>query len=764
MARRLNIGLVIDDIDNFFSNQAAIGAEQAAKVLDANLFIFPGHYIGKTDSRYVDKKYEYQYNAIFNLPTERNVDIIYVLQGLICSRADIEVQTSFLNRMPKVPIVCLFSDFKGYHSVTFDNASGLRSSIIHLIEKHGAKNIGFVSGPVTNRDARERLDIYKKTLTERGIEVDENKIVYGDFSMASEGVVDELITRNEKLDAIVFANDSMAVGGYTALNRRGLVPGKDIFVSGFDDDIFSVSLEPPLTTVEASSASLAYKAVLNAENYINGTALKDMTVETHLVQRSSCGCEDFDPDVMLERLKLDGDEINCKEFNNKINRYLFNDFVDAGSISEALERFIRSYVALLTTDNKKEILETMNHEISVLLKSDLFALSTREKFFNVLQTMLYKAVRATDNEQDRVLVDEEFTKFFRRLAFSGILPANSARRRNERMRGVVNRQMSEVFLGEYGRDIPYEHLLSGINGLGFTKSLLYLFQGNVKNYGDSNWMPPTSILLKAICVGSTLKTLTDEQQLLRTESIFENEFIEGEGRRTMIVSPLFVAEDVYGVMVNELPVANAFSVSSVASQLSITLRSLFMMEEQNKARMALQRSLERFIRDNTKLEEIAQKDELTGLFNRRGFIANSEKQLSDPVNQGKVAIICYADLDNLKTINDQYGHDDGDFALRTIAQVLQESFRETDIIGRFGGDEFITLAITGADCNVDNIKARLERVTKKYNDKYKKPYAIEMSTGIHKFIVSDTIDIYDVINQADGLLYQEKIRKKSGRI
>ena len=406
----------------------------------------------------------------------------------------------------------------------------------------------------------------------------------------------------------------------------------------------------------------------------------------------------------------------------------------------------------------------MNHEISVLLKSDLFALSTREKFFNVLQTMQYKAVRATDNEQERVLIDEEFTKFFRRLAFSGILPANSARRRNERMRGVVNRQMSEVFLGEYGRDIPYEHLLSGINGLGFTKSLLYLFQGNVKNYGDSNWMPPTSILLKAICDGSTLKTLTDEQQLLRTESIFENEFIEGEGRRTMIVSPLFVGEDVYGVMVNELPVANAFSVSSVASQLSVTLRSLFMMEEQNKARIALQRSLERFIRDNTKLEEIAQKDELTGLFNRRGFIANSEKQLSDPVNQKKVAIICYADLDNLKTINDQYGHDDGDFALRTIAQVLQESFRETDIIGRFGGDEFITLAITGADCNVENIKARLERVTKKYNDKYQKPYPIEMSTGIYKFIVSDTVDIYDVINQADGLLYQEKIRKKSGRV
>lgn len=217
MGRRLNIGLVIDDIDNYFTNQAAIGAEQAAKDIGANLFVFPGHYIGKTDSRYADRKYEYQYNIIFDLPTERNVDIIYILQGLICSRADIETQTAFLKKMPKVPIVCLFSDFTGYHSVTFDNASGLRNSVSHLIEKHGAKNIGFVSGPVTNRDARERLDVFKKVLTEHGIPVDENKIVYGDFSMASEAVVDLLIDRNEKLDAIVFANDSMAVGGYIPL-------------------------------------------------------------------------------------------------------------------------------------------------------------------------------------------------------------------------------------------------------------------------------------------------------------------------------------------------------------------------------------------------------------------------------------------------------------------------------------------------------------------------------------------------------------------
>ena len=83
MERRLNIGLLIDDIDNFFSSQAVRGAEQACKALDANLYVFPGHYIGQTDSRYADKNYDYQYNSIFKLPSKRNVDIIYILHGII---------------------------------------------------------------------------------------------------------------------------------------------------------------------------------------------------------------------------------------------------------------------------------------------------------------------------------------------------------------------------------------------------------------------------------------------------------------------------------------------------------------------------------------------------------------------------------------------------------------------------------------------------------------------------------------------------------
>lgn len=763
MKRRLNIGLIIDDIENSFTNQAATGAEIAAKEIDANLFLFPGHYIGETGSRYIDARYEYQFNSIFSLPTERNVDILFVLQGLVCTMADEQTQRDFLKSLPNVPIVCLFTDFEDYHSVTYNNRSGIRESVLHFVEKHNAKDIGFISGPLTNRDACERLDAFKAALEECGIEVDEGKIAYGDFSTDSEVAINTLLERNGHLDAIVFANDSMAVGGYSVLSKRGIIPGKDILVSGFDDDVFAVSLEPPLTTVEARAASLAYTAVLNAEKYINGTAPKEIKVDTNFIQRNSCGCDDIDTKILFERLKINGNDIDSHELSSAIAKYLFYIRSEAGVGFETLYNFIDEYVAFLKLDDMASGIPALNARFSSLLRSELVVMANREKFFNVLQTLQSKAYEYASDDKECVAISEAFSKFYRRFAFSGVLPADSARRRTERMRRVINRRMSEVFLSDTEENTPYDRLIKGMADIGLPRSLLYLFQGNVRGRDGYKMKLPTSLLLKAVSDKDGSRTLPEEQQLLRTECIFENEFITGDERRTMIVSPLFVGEDMYGLLVNELQIENAFSVASVIFQLSASIRALHMKHEQNKIKRDLQNSLERFIQDNSKLEEIALKDELTGLFNRRGFVTNAEKIFGDPLNHEKIAVLCYADMDNLKMVNDKFGHDEGDFALRTLAHVLNESFRESDIIGRIGGDEFVALAITGVEVDIVAMKERIESVTSRYNKDSGKPYPIEMSIGLYKFRITRSSDVFEVMNEADLLLYQEKLRRKAGR-
>ena len=201
-------------------------------------------------------------------------------------------------------------------------------------------------------------------------------------------------------------------------------------------------------------------------------------------------------------------------------------------------------------------------------------------------------------------------------------------------------------------------------------------------------------------------------------------------------------------------------VTPVAQQMSITVRSLIILDARNKTRRELQETLEKFMRDNTMLDEIAKSDELTGLFNRRGFLNNAERIIKDPENEGKVALVCYADMDNLKMVNDQYGHDDGDFAIRQIATVLKEAFRTNDVIGRMGGDEFVALALVGSGEAESAIKPRIQKIAEEHDTESGKPYSISVSTGFHTFVCGPDVDLYEMLDMADSRLYEEKQEKK----
>lgn len=168
-------------------------------------------------------------------------------------------------------------------------------------------------------------------------------------------------------------------------------------------------------------------------------------------------------------------------------------------------------------------------------------------------------------------------------------------------------------------------------------------------------------------------------------------------------------------------------------------------------------------KNNVLLDEIAKTDELTGLNNRRGFLGYAKNAILNKKNFGKQALIVYADMDNLKTINDKYGHDEGDFALREIAQILREAFRDTDVIGRYGGDEFVVFAMVGVADYENIVKRRIEEVTLRHNENCGKPYPIEMSTGICQFECTSEINLYDKLDFADERLYEEKRRKHTNR-
>lgn len=160
------------------------------------------------------------------------------------------------------------------------------------------------------------------------------------------------------------------------------------------------------------------------------------------------------------------------------------------------------------------------------------------------------------------------------------------------------------------------------------------------------------------------------------------------------------------------------------------------------------------------LQSVSLIDELTGLYNRRGFLAVAEQHIAAVHRSGKGLIVLYADLDGLKQINDSLGHMEGDRALMKTAEILKETFRSADIIARLGGDEFTVLAAVAVDENADILVARLQEKLSNYNALGLRPYDLSISIGIAHFNAEETRSIDELLSRADAAMYEEKRQKK----
>lgn len=157
--------------------------------------------------------------------------------------------------------------------------------------------------------------------------------------------------------------------------------------------------------------------------------------------------------------------------------------------------------------------------------------------------------------------------------------------------------------------------------------------------------------------------------------------------------------------------------------------------------------------------ELSLIDELTGLYNRRGFLSYANHLLSLSNRTQKGLIIIYADLDGLKRINDYFGHEIGNKALICIAKAFERTFRSSDVIGRIGGDEFAILALEAKAESFDLLRKRVRENLKLAlcNSNFKQ--GLMVSLGIMYYNPEKPQSIEELLNKADKLMYEEKNSK-----
>jgi diguanylate cyclase (GGDEF)-like protein len=161
------------------------------------------------------------------------------------------------------------------------------------------------------------------------------------------------------------------------------------------------------------------------------------------------------------------------------------------------------------------------------------------------------------------------------------------------------------------------------------------------------------------------------------------------------------------------------------------------------------------------LKELSFYDDLTGVYNRRGFNSLMQQHIEIAKRTGKSLIILMADVDELKHINDSYGHFEGDRALIYAARALRDTFRTSDIIARWGGDEFIVLMINADFDSIGQIGRRITERIDEYNHLNLYNYSLSISWGAMKFDPNGDMSIEEVTIQADQKMYQQKMKKKT---
>jgi len=158
-----------------------------------------------------------------------------------------------------------------------------------------------------------------------------------------------------------------------------------------------------------------------------------------------------------------------------------------------------------------------------------------------------------------------------------------------------------------------------------------------------------------------------------------------------------------------------------------------------------------------RIKEAAITDDLTGLLNRRGFLAFASQQYKLADRTKKPMSLLYLDIDGLKTINDELGHKAGDNALIDAADILKKSFRESDIIGRIGGDEFAVLLTEPSESDIEHVVVvHLRKKLNEFNMQSGRNYELLLSMGIAHYDPYRPCSIEEVLMRADDLMYEDK--------
>lgn len=742
-ARPLTIGVLVADIDTAFALRQVSGIIEQGQALGARVVFLPGSQPESTS------EFDRQFNLVFRLPDATAFDGLLVIGTTLQYHLGPRDLEAFLKSLPPVPVVSLGFAAESVPSVVNDNLGGFRDVVTHLIEAHGCRQIAMIAGPQGQAEAEERLEGWRQACAAAGIEADPQRLVYGSFSQASgRAAMVTLLKRGVDFDAVVAANDEMALGAMACAVEHGMHVPQALRFAGFDDILAAGRLGVGLTTINQSHYELGRASIERLIALIGGAPVAPLTrVPTRLVRRQSCGCAAALIDSltlatdlpqrlagMLEELAVAPErEAHYRDAIRQIER----------GLSRALDAADFQPLLAAVHAVARETLAVEGHVYGVqamLVAAQRWLIEPRQldaHSWSAVARWLQQAQIALAGLQDVAMQERYRLHSEQALAFRDLLKTR-----------IATFDLQKLLA----------HLSEALADLKLDTCCIALYAGGERVASvDDDALPPEASLVYAFIGGREHRQLHGER--FRTHDVLPPSAWELATRRSaLIVYPVFHGAEHFGFIVFSVDPVAGGPWETIRDEVSSAIKASLLVSELAAARDALRSDLAQAQEGQRELAHIAQRDELTGLLNRRGFLREA-RQLAERLHADSLATaVIFADLDGLKQINDQHGHAAGDLAIQQAADVLRKGFRASDLIGRIGGDEFVVLT---ANADPDALITMRERVYRLFERaSWTLPFPLACSLG---YIVSPPgveASIEEMLARADIVLYEEKRRRK----
>ena len=546
------VGLIMEDIFSEFAKEIIHGISNSAKGKEnIRLILLVGRQNEIGDLR--DKQFQYKtvYNTIYRLEENCKFD------GLILTFPNtwpIEKDAYGLNKvsnLSQVPKIFIAANKENEVTVNYDNESGIREAMDYLVNTRGLRNICMLGGRDDNPDAMKRKGIFIECLKDYHLEYTEDMYEKSDMSATCFEAAANLLDRNPEAQAIFCVNDPAAVSLYAEMDKRHLVPGKDLLVFGFDNTRSASEIVPALASIGPAKYTLGQKALDMLIDMMDGKKVESVVLPTSLYGRASCPYEQFDF-TQMDLITVNKVAIN-RMFDDCFYRYK-NEYFDSKSIN--MRRLFYEIVSSMLYAMKRryvsdEEFDRISNLIDVFFDNNAMNYTDATKFLQSVERL-----QAGMNKiQKSPATNVKNNRLFVRMKDRAIEAQAGQRSRRNNMinygRFVMQDFLIETTDFDRSGSSSVENIIRHFNMLGLKNAALFLYEDPVDYHFVGMTDFPTHINLRCVMKEGALYILPKDRQDCALENIFQKKELPARGLG-YVPFPVFFGTRLYGILLCEL--------------------------------------------------------------------------------------------------------------------------------------------------------------------------------------------------------------------